>query len=175
VRARAQTTASRAEAMGTLRGIVESSGLESRHYLQAWHALRELGVAPEVALAKQVLGAVIEVPVETGLDVLAAYADGTARYLNHSGAAVIWEHPNDSLDAEVSALLEAARAIAVRIGPWDGPRPVLPRGQTRLSILTPSGLHFGQASFETLSRDPLSGRAISAALALMQRLVTLRK
>jgi hypothetical protein len=173
-RAREQASTSRAEAVLTLRGIVETTGLESRHYLQAWRALRELGVAPDAALAKRVLGVVVEVPVETGLDVLAAYADRTARYLNYSGAAVVWERPNDILDAEVDALLEAGHAIAMRIGAWDGPRPVLPPGQTRLSILTPSGLHFGQGPFEILSRDALGGRAIHAATALMQRLIALR-
>jgi hypothetical protein len=175
LRAQVQRGKSQAEAVLTLRGILETTGLESRHYLQAWHELRELGVAPDAALAKQVLGVVVEVPVETGLDVLAAYLDGTARYLNYSGAAVIWEHPSDTLDAEVGALLEAGHAIATRIGPWKGPRLVLPPGQMRLSILTPSGLHFGQAPFETLSRDALGGRAIQAAMALMQRLIELRK
>src|SRR5262249_9817605 len=71
------------------RQIAATPDLESRHVLQAWYFLRMLDVVPPHAIAKHVLGAVAEVAVERGHDVLAAYEDGSVRYLNASGAAVV--------------------------------------------------------------------------------------
>lgn len=147
--------------------------LESRHYLQAWHFLRELGEQPSAVEAKQLYGVVVEVGMDEGLDIVAAYADHTARYFNYSGAAIIWERPDDSLDADVDALLGAGRIVAAQIGPWEGARPDAPdNGQVRISMLVPSGLHFGEAPFEILSRDPMGGPVISAAMRLMQGLIS---
>ncbi|MBA3768464.1 MAG: hypothetical protein H0W99_16085 [Acidobacteria bacterium] len=65
-----------------LRRILSMHGLESRHYLQAWHFLRELGAQPVAGEAKRLYGVVVEAALESGLDIVAAYADGTARYFN---------------------------------------------------------------------------------------------
>jgi hypothetical protein len=162
-----------AAAKEALRGILAMPDLESRHYLQAWHFLRELGEQPSAVEAKQLYGVVVEVGMDEGLDIVAAYADHTARYFNYSGAAIIWERPDDSLDADVDALLGAGRIVAAQIGPWEGARPDAPdNGQVRISMLVPSGLHFGEAPFEILSRDPMGGPVISAAMRLMQGLIS---
>jgi hypothetical protein len=99
-----------AAATAQLRQIASLPNLESRHYLQAWNELRRLGVKP-TAEAKQLLGVVVEVGLDEGLDLLAAYADGSARYFNFSGAAVVWERPDTSLDDHVDALFSAATVI----------------------------------------------------------------
>ena len=162
----------KALAKETLRHIMATPDLESRHYLQAWHFLRELGEQPSAAAAKQLYGVVVEVSMDEGLDIVAAYANHTARYFNYSGAAIIWEKPNTSLDSDVDALLEAGRVVAAQIGPWEGARPAPPpNGQVRINMLVPSGLHFGQAPFEILSRDPMGGPVIAAAMRLMQALI----
>src|SRR4051812_24106371 len=75
-------------AIAAWRSIVATPGLESRHYAQAWQFLRQAGVAPSSAESKQMLGVVIEVPMEEGLDLLAAYPERNARYFNHSGRGV---------------------------------------------------------------------------------------
>ncbi|UOQ72993.1 hypothetical protein [Hymenobacter cellulosilyticus] len=41
----------------------------------------------------------------------------------------------------------------------------------RLNLLTPSGLHFGQAPFDTLWQDALGGPVLVAAQQLMQALI----
>jgi hypothetical protein len=157
----------------TLRRILEMPDLESRHYLQAWHFLRELGESPTDGDAKRLHGVVVEVALDEGLDIVAAYADHTARYLNYSGAAIVWERPNESLDQAIDSLLAAGRMVAAQIGPWEGPRPAAPpKGQVRISMLVPSGLHFGQGPFDALSGDPLGGPVIAAAMQLMQSLIT---
>lgn len=63
------------------------------------------------------------------------------------------------------------QGILRHIGPWAGPRPPLPNDTARVSLLTPSGLHFGQASFEVLANDALAGPAFGAGAALMQALL----
>lgn len=159
-------------AVAPLRRVLSTPGLESRHHLQAWHALRAVGERPDEGEAKRLYGVVLEVPMPDGLDLLAAYEDGTARYYNYSGAGVVWERPDASLDPAVSALLEAGRALVAQIGPWEGERPPAPQGgDVRVSLLTPSGLHLGEGPFDAVASDQLGGPTIAAATRLMQELI----
>jgi hypothetical protein len=171
---RARTALAGSDVDGACAALIEITRMqdvESRHHLQAWRFLRELGRAPGRDIEKQVLGVVVEVGMEGGLDLLAAYADRTVRYYNYSGAAAVWERPNDSLDGAVDAVLEAARSTVAHIGPWEGPRrPSPPRGIVRLNMLTPMGLCFGEGPFELLDRDPLGRPLLQAATSLMRRL-----
>ena len=154
------------------RQILQQTDLEPRQYLQAWHFLRQHGQQPPPEVAKQVLGVVIEVGMPGGLDLLAAYPDHSARYYNFSGAGVVWEHPDTSLDSAIDQLLEASKLIVDKIGPWEESRPAPPpHDQARLCFLTPSGLHFGQAPMSVLSRDPMAGRVLHLATVLMQALI----
>ena len=161
----------RAGAIEVLQSIVQRSGLESRHYLQAWSSLLEMGVRPPVEQAKHLYGVVVDVPVESGVDTLAAYEDGTARYINFTGAVIIWEAPDSRMKDPVEKLLSAGRTLVSLIGPWEGRRPALPPGQARISLLTPSGLHFGQAPFDVLSADAMATPLLGAATELMQALI----
>src|SRR5262245_33280242 len=67
------------EAIELWKRVAESAELESRHYLQAWHFLRQHGVQPDTQQAKTLLGVVLEVPMNGGLDLLAGYPEHTAR------------------------------------------------------------------------------------------------
>lgn len=161
-----------AQAVECWKNIVGTPALEPRHYLQAWHYLRQNGIQPTTATAKKLYGVVVEVPMPGGLDLLAAYSDQTARYYNYQAGGVIWEHPDSSLDKLINDLLATAENIVAQIGPWEGNRPAQPPdGQIRLSFLTPSGLHFGQGPFEQLQRDPIGGPAVQAATQLMLAMV----
>jgi hypothetical protein len=152
--------------------ITDTPGLEARHYLQAWHFLRQHGENPPPEKAKIVYGVVVEVALKGGADILAAYTDHTARYLNYSGAGVIWEHPDTSLDAEIKVLLKAGQAVANVIGPWKQVRPPAPQGDNvRLNLLTPSGIHSGYGSFQTLYEEPMGRSIIDPATRLMQSLI----
>ena len=155
-----------------LRKIIETPNLESRHYIQSWHFLKSLGVNPPDDKAKEVYGVIVEVGMKRGVDIVAAYADHTALYLNFSGSAVIWEHPDDSLKGEIENLLAAGKNIIHNIAPWVDERPgVPPEGQARVSMLTPSGLHFGQAPLNALANDEMGGPIIKAATDLMGALI----
>lgn len=154
------------------RSILAQPDLESRHYVQAWSFLRERGQRPSPDIATQVLGVVVEVALDEGLDLLAAYSDRSARYYNYSGGGVVWERPDASLDSPIDRLLEASRKVVEQIGPWDRERPGPPPvGKARLSFLTPSGLHFGQGSMDVLSHDPLGTDVLNRSIALMRALI----
>ncbi len=162
-------------AIANLQKITEMPGLEPRHYLQAWNALRPLGVNPPAEKAKITYGVVVEVGMPQGCDFLAAYTDFTAQYINYTGASTIWLRPNNSLDAEIEAVLKAGQTIASQIGPWEQPRlPAPPNGNIRLNMLTPSGLHFGAGGFNELSRDPMGASLINPATALMQKITQMK-
>jgi hypothetical protein len=171
--ARTQLAAgNRDAAIASWQHIVEQPNLEPRHYLQAWHFLRQNGRQAPPEVAKQVLGVVIEVGMPEGLDLLAGYLDHSARYYNFSGGGVVWEHPDKSLDLVIDQLLAASKIIVDKIGPWEQARPTPPqRDQARLNFLTPSGLHFGQASMSALSRDPMAGSVLKLGTVLMQALI----
>lgn len=162
-----------AGAARVLRSILQRPDLESRHRLEAWFGLRQAGEVPPPAEAKQLLGVVVEVPVGDGYDTLAAYDDGRARYLNHAGSVFIGEIPQGSLTTHVRKLLTAGQVLALRIGPHQGARPPIPSGLARISLLTPSGLHFGQGPFEALGRDPLAAPVVAAAIELLNAIVEL--
>jgi hypothetical protein len=155
-----------------LRQVLGTPDLEARHYLQAWAALRAQGVLPDAIESKQVLGVVVEVALEQGPDVVAAYADGSARYLNQSGKIIIWEKPDNSLGPLVDTLLGAGQHVANQIGPWEDARPAPPTGNTvRVNFLTPSGLHFGEGPMNLLWNDALAQPVLAAAQALMVALM----
>ena len=159
-----------------LLGILEMSELESRHYLQAWHFLRDLGVNPPSEKEKDLLGVVVEVGLGKGLNLVAAYADHHARYYNFSGAGVVWERPNNSLDAAIDDLLRVGVVTMQAIGPWKDNRPFAPpKGYVRINLLSPNGLHFGQGPLDALTKDRLGGPVIAAAFRLMQELIKLSK
>lgn len=166
----------KADAIRILQGIQATVGLESRHYLQAWHFLRELGVQPAAEVAKRLYGVIVEVGLDEGVDIVVAYADYTARYFNYTGASIIWERADASLDQPVGSLLEAGRVVVEQIGPWDKARPPAPgNGSVRINLLTPSGLHFGQGPFEVLAKDPMGAPVIGLATRLMQELIAKAK
>ena len=158
-------------AIADLQQVITAPGLERRVYLLAWHNLRALGVQPPDSQAGQVRGMVIETPVEDGLDVLAAYDDHTARYFNFSGSMILWDVPVPEINKLIDNLLASGKPILKRAQPWNKPEPgPPPPGFTRISLLTDSGLHFGQAPVKIFTRDALAGPPLQHGSALMKAL-----
>jgi hypothetical protein len=148
--------------------------IESRHVLQAWHFLREFGVNPSDDVAPHVLGAVAQIPMKSRHDVLAAYADGSVRYLNYSGKVAVVDPPApESLTEAVGEWLAVAGQLASAIGPWSGPLPEVRRDHARVLMLTPSGPRFGQGPYDALSRDRAAAGFLAAAATVLQLVVTL--
>lgn len=166
-----------AQACRVLHGIIRSPGLETRHLLQAWNGLRELDCPEAREAEKALLGVLIEASsegVEQGHDILAVYADGTALYLDHSGAMTTSIQAAGALDEEIAMVLDAAAAILPQVGPWQGRRlPPPNKGNVRLDFLTPVGLCFGEGPFAAIARDPVAEPLVKAGAVLVQRLARL--
>lgn len=158
-------------AIESLKEIISLPQLESRQYLQAYHCLQKLGYIPQTPV--MLLGVVAEVGMPEGCDLLAVYADHKARYYNYSGKGVIWEHPDNSIDAKIDDILKLGTDILAQTGPWNGERPHAPlNGMARINMLTSHGLYFGQADQRTLFNDPIGGKIMYAMLDMMEILIS---
>jgi hypothetical protein len=165
-----------AEAVAIWRQIALTDGVESRVALQAWHFVRQAGHNPPEELASVLLGAVAEVPMKRSHDVLAAYQDGTARYLNHAGGAVIWEDREPAIQAAIDDWLAYAQGLARALGTsWTEPSlPSLPPGHLRVLMLTPSGPRFGQGPEADMRNESAVSQFLNPATLLMQLLTSRR-
>jgi hypothetical protein len=116
---------------------------------------------------------IIEVGLDEGLDVLAAYEDGSARYINHSEKLIVWDATTDESNRLIADLFASARTVVDRIGPWDGTRrPPPTTSNIRLTFLVSNGLYFGEGPFDVLAQDPMAGPVINRATELMNFLVS---
>lgn len=126
------------EARSLLHSVLALPTLETRVQLWVWSGLRELGELPDEKAGGEVLGAVIEVPMQGGYDTLAAYQDGSARYLNFSGAAIFWDAP----DPIIQSLCRGFIASSASAGSQARPREdvSLPRSGIQVTLLTRAGM-----------------------------------
>ena len=148
-----------------LRQLIADPTTETRVKLLAYHILAS---TQQPITSKDLLGIVIEVGMEEGLDVLAAYEDGSARYINHSEKIIFLEAPTDKSTKLITDLFTEGRQVVKMIGPWDQKRPEPPLpGDIRLNFLVADGLYFGQGPFEMLAKDPMGAPVIKCATDLM--------
>ena len=148
-----------------LRQVAHDTQLEARARLLAYRRLQALG---DPDPTQELLGVVVEVGLPNGLDVLAAYPDGSARYLNQAEKLLVWDAATPDSTRLIEALLAASRQTARQIGPWlEARRPYPTAGTVRLTFLMSDGLYFGEGPFEVLQADPLGGPVIAAATQLL--------
>lgn len=156
------------DAIMLLRGVLDRPNIETRIQLWAWSALRELGIQPDATAAAEVLGVVVEVPMQEAWDTLAAYQDGSARYLNYSGAAIFWDRPDETITALCHALSRAAATAGAQATPRLS--VALPQSGMQLTLLTRSGNY-------VITDPPESSIKVAAVLMneLIQRAQTAQK
>ncbi|MEO6390786.1 MAG: hypothetical protein ABIP75_02970 [Pyrinomonadaceae bacterium] len=145
--------------------ILHNPELETRPKILAARMLSDLGV---VEPTRKLMGVVIEVGMAEGLDVLAAYEDGSARYINYTGKLIVWDTRTAASDQLIQQLFAAGTIVLSNIGPGDGPRRPSPAaGTVRLNFLVSDGLYFGEGPYEVLQQDQMGGPVINAAVKLM--------
>lgn len=138
---------------------------ESRVKLLAYNAIRNSGEPIE---DKELLGVIVEVGMEDGLDALASYKDGTGRYINYTGKMIISDAPDEVLKDITAQLFRDSMIIVGRIGPWDGARKPHPvKGNLRITFLVSDGLYFGEGPINVLFSDAMAAPALQSATALM--------
>ncbi len=149
--------------------IINDKDIESRVKLLAYKTLGSLSIAIE---KKELLGVIVEVGLENGLDVLASYKDGTARYINQSGRIIIWEGFDEASKMITDRLFNKSLSIVSQIGPWDKPRRPKPQKDVaRISFLVSDGLYFGEGPVNILFNDPMAGPALATAAELMKYII----
>jgi hypothetical protein len=149
--------------------IAEDEQQESRVRTLAFNALR---LAGQAVPPQQYLGTIIEVSLPEGLDTMAVFADGGARYINHSGKVIVVEGKPNAFDDEISAVIETSKPIVAAIGPWDKERlPPPAGGNIRLTFLVSDGLYFGEGPMDAMQQQPIAAPLIAAATGLLIKLV----
>ena len=152
-----------------LETIASSLEEESRVRVLAYNRLRASGHA---VTPKVLLGVIVEVPMEQGLDTLAAYSDGRVRYLNQSGKVAVFEGGAPKVEVLAKELIKASQGLLNSIGPWKEKRlPPPPANTVRITFLVSDGLYFGQGPFQALQQDAIGGPILSKAAQLLQAAV----
>jgi hypothetical protein len=151
-----------------LRNIAEDEAYEGRVRAIAFNRLRASG---QEVPAKIILGVIVEVPLEAGLDVLAAFSEGGVRYLNQSGKVAVFEGPGNPVEELAKELIAVSQPVVNEIGPWEKDRLQPPQSGVRMTFLVSDGLYFGQGPFSTLQSDPMGGPVLAKASQLLQRAV----
>jgi len=156
-------------AEAALRRIADGWSDESRVRALAFRRLRDIGaaVAPKI-----LLGVIVEVPLQCGLDVLAAYSDGRVRYINQTGRISIFEGGPAVVETLARELIVAALPLVQRTAPSDGARLPPPRAACmRITFLVSDGLHSYEGSFEQLRADALGAALLGKATQLLDAVV----
>lgn len=148
-----------------LQKIIGDNDLETRHKILAYNKLNAGGYAVD---KKEILAVIVEVGLDGGLDVLASYKDGTARYINQTGKMILWDASDATSKRITTELFQRSENIVKQIGPWnEARRPFPAKGMVRISFLVSDGLYFGEAPQSILFNDPLAGPALISATQLM--------
>lgn len=117
-------------------------------------------------------GVVVDVAVEAGVDTVAGFADGSARYLNHAGAVIVWEAEDASVSPRVAELLAAAEPVLAIAGPIDDAVPPPPGPEhAQIAVLAPDGVLVGTGPYAALAADAIAGPVLRAAYELMVALM----
>lgn len=151
-----------------LRALASDATQEGRIRFLAFSRLRELGKAVQ---PKILLGVIVEVPLAGGLDALAAFSEGSIRYVNQSGKLFVIEGVASFLPM-VRRLFAVAERVVTQIGPWEKPRLAPPeQGNVRLTFLVSDGLYFGEGPMSVMQREAMAGPIIQQATELLQAVV----
>ena len=160
---------SETSSVADLQRIIEDQNADARVRILAYNKLLSRG---HKLNRKELLAVIVEVGLDDGLDTLASFVDGTARYINQTGKVLIWETTTDVQGNHLTnELFQKSKEIIKQIGPWDKPRRPRPKkGSVRITFLVSDGLYFGEGPMNALFNDPIASPALTAATELMRYL-----
>lgn len=152
-----------------LERIGNDPDVESRVRVLAFNRMRAMNMpVPE----KRLLAAIIEVPQDGGLDVLAVFEDKRLRYINQSENVAVFEDTPPRIAAKARTVLRHAQAAVNQIGPADQPRRPPPHGDVaRLTFLVSDGLYLGEGDYDELLEDPMAAPILGTASELLVMVV----
>jgi hypothetical protein len=152
-----------------LQKIINDPNSDPRLKILAYNKQVKLGHKPN---KKELLAVIVEVGLDNGLDVLASFSNGTARYINQTGKVLVWESTDDKNANKITAdLFENSQNIVNQIGVWAKPRRPNPtKGNVRITFLVSDGLYFGEGPINILFNDEMASPALTNATELMKYL-----
>lgn len=151
-----------------LQNIIDDNSCESRLKVLAYNKQLAAGQKPN---KKELLAVIVEVGLDNGLDVLASFNDGTARYINQTGKIIVWETTDEKSDELTKDLFSESQNIVNQIGVWDKPRrPAPTSGTVRITFLVSDGIYFGEGPINVLFSDQMAAPALMSATHLMKYL-----
>jgi len=150
-----------------LQKIINDTASDPRLKVLAYNRQLASGHKPD---KKELLAVIVEVGLDGGLDVLASFNNGTARYINQTGKILVLETTTDDKANELTKdLFLKGQDIVNQIGPWDKARKPHPtKGNVRITFLVSDGLYFGEGPMNVLFNDALANPALKVATQLMQ-------
>jgi hypothetical protein len=150
-----------------LQKIINDTASDPRLKVLAYNRQLASGHKPD---KKELLAVIVEVGLDGGLDVLASFNNGTARYINQTGKILVWETTTDDKANELTKdLFLKGQDIVNQIGPWDKARKPHPtKGNVRITFLVSDELYFGEGPMNVLFNDALAKPALTVATQLMQ-------
>ena len=107
-------------------------------------------------------------PMGKGVDVLAAYVDGTARYVNHSEKVIVWDLPDPQIGNLVRAVLERSRNLVVSEVAVSDDRSS--DDVVRVTVLTLNGNRSAEVAMRSLRVSPING-VLTVGAELMTNLI----
>jgi hypothetical protein len=152
---------------GALRRLAEDRSGDARVRALACRQLQRNG---HVVTPRVLLGVVLEMPVDDGLDTLAAYVDGSICLLRSRGRTTPLCRPTATQSPLVQALLAAARGVVGHDEPGRQARPAPPQRHVRLSCIVSDGLTVREGPLARLFVDPQVGPVLQHALGLLDEM-----
>lgn len=154
-------------AQRTLVYVADNPDFETRQRLWAFHALRKSGHTPSALQGADVLGVVLEVPMEGSKDVLAAYADGSIRFLGFANNIIVREPSDDFKPLVDDVLSKAQPMLTVPAAPRT--RAPIPEGHVRITALSAMGLHTIDVPWAELEPPGTYADLFTAAAKLLEK------
>ncbi|WP_374582933.1 hypothetical protein [Pseudoduganella sp.] len=150
-----------------VQAIAQDATEESRVRLLAAQWLRTHGEPPA---APEVLGVVIEVPLDDSMDTLAAYADGRVRYIDQHGGTAVFEGAPGDVAQQAKTLVAAASAA------YSGANPHKPKlaphnGRMRMTILAQEGNRVLEGPLHSILGDALAKPVLEQGRRLLDLVV----
>ncbi|MBM3766595.1 MAG: hypothetical protein FJW32_14495 [Acidobacteria bacterium] len=117
--------------------------------------------ASETQQRTDVYSVILEVGLDVGVDVLAAFAGGRARFLSHTGDISMWEGGDGPAARLIAETLEHAKTIAQTVAEPHSGRLTAPEdGTIRISVFTGAGVHRAHGPIDGFNDHPVFNAAV---------------